>query len=101
MAAEVVFRTQLWSPPQTDAMKIGPSENGAFLRTKAAIGKLTNENDDVQSGINIVLKALESPIRQDRGEFGHRGLDRWEVTKAGFRGAFGTGLRFAREQCRV
>ncbi|MGC1575210.1 MAG: TCP-1/cpn60 chaperonin family protein, partial [Beijerinckiaceae bacterium] len=31
---------------------------------KAAIGKLTNENDDVQSGINIVLKALEAPIRQ-------------------------------------
>ncbi len=36
----------------------------ALLRAKAAIGKLTNENEDVQSGINIVLKALEAPIRQ-------------------------------------
>ena len=36
----------------------------ALLRAKAAIGKLSDENADVQSGINIVLKALESPIRQ-------------------------------------
>src|ERR1700675_1410748 len=36
----------------------------ALLRAKAAIGKLSDENQDVQSGINIVLKALEAPIRQ-------------------------------------
>jgi chaperonin GroEL len=36
----------------------------ALLRAKATIGKLTNENEDVQSGINIVLRALEAPIRQ-------------------------------------
>ena len=36
----------------------------ALLRAKAAIGKLSDENADVQSGINIVLRALESPIRQ-------------------------------------
>jgi chaperonin GroEL len=36
----------------------------ALLRAKAAIGKLTNDNEDVQSGINIVLRALEAPIRQ-------------------------------------
>jgi chaperonin GroEL len=36
----------------------------ALLRAKKAIGKLTNENSDVQAGINIVLKALEAPIRQ-------------------------------------
>jgi chaperonin GroEL len=36
----------------------------ALLRAKAAIGKLSDENADVQSGINIVLKALEAPIRQ-------------------------------------
>src|SRR5665213_1039452 len=36
----------------------------ALLRAKAAIGKLTDENSDVQSGINIVLRALEAPIRQ-------------------------------------
>jgi len=36
----------------------------ALLRAKAAVGKLTNENHDVQAGINIVLRALEAPIRQ-------------------------------------
>ena len=36
----------------------------ALLRAKAAIGKLINDNEDVQSGINIVLRALEAPIRQ-------------------------------------
>jgi chaperonin GroEL len=36
----------------------------ALLRAKAAIGKLTDSNEDVQSGINIVLRALEAPIRQ-------------------------------------
>jgi chaperonin GroEL len=36
----------------------------ALLRAKAAIGKLTNENADVQAGINIVLRAIEAPIRQ-------------------------------------
>jgi chaperonin GroEL len=36
----------------------------ALLRAKEAIGKLTNENPDVQAGINIVLRALEAPIRQ-------------------------------------
>jgi len=36
----------------------------ALLRAKRAVGKLSNENHDVQAGINIVLKALEAPIRQ-------------------------------------
>src|ERR1700692_3185547 len=36
----------------------------ALLRAKKAVGKITNPNSDVQAGINIVLKALESPIRQ-------------------------------------
>ncbi len=36
----------------------------ALLRARAAIGKLTDDNEDVQSGINIVLRALEAPIRQ-------------------------------------
>jgi chaperonin GroEL len=31
---------------------------------KAAVQKLTAENPDVRAGINIVLKALEAPIRQ-------------------------------------
>src|SRR5271156_6829357 len=36
----------------------------ALLRAKSALGKLTDEVPDVQSGINIVLRALEAPIRQ-------------------------------------
>src|SRR5208337_4785713 len=31
---------------------------------EAAVGKLSDENADVQAGINIVLRALEAPIRQ-------------------------------------
>src|ERR1700692_1839176 len=34
----------------------------ALLRAKAAIGKLSDDNEDVQSGINIVLRALAAPI---------------------------------------
>jgi chaperonin GroEL len=36
----------------------------ALLRAKGAVGKLSDESPDVQSGIDIVLKALEAPIRQ-------------------------------------
>src|SRR6201995_1826255 len=43
---------------------IVPGGGVALLRAKRAIGKLTNDNSDVQAGINIVLKALEAPIRQ-------------------------------------
>src|SRR5450432_2394239 len=43
---------------------IVPGGGVALLRARASIGKLSNDNADVQSGINIVLKALESPIRQ-------------------------------------
>jgi chaperonin GroEL len=41
-----------------------PGGGVALLRAKRAVGALKNENEDVQAGINIVLKALESPIRQ-------------------------------------
>jgi chaperonin GroEL len=43
---------------------IVPGGGVALLRAKKAVGKLTNENPDVQAGINIVLKALEAPLRQ-------------------------------------
>ena len=36
----------------------------ALLRAKAAVGKLKDDNSDIQAGINIVLKALEAPVRQ-------------------------------------
>jgi chaperonin GroEL len=43
---------------------IVPGGGTALLRAKAAVAKLKSDNADVQAGINIVLKALESPIRQ-------------------------------------
>src|SRR5687767_4821822 len=43
---------------------IVPGGGVALLRAKKAIEKLTNDNADVQAGINIVVKALEAPIRQ-------------------------------------
>ena len=41
-----------------------PGGGVALLRARKAVDKLTSENPDVQAGIKIVLKALESPIRQ-------------------------------------
>src|ERR1700761_5181815 len=43
---------------------IVPGGGVALLRAKKAVGKLTNDNPDVQAGINIVLRAIEAPIRQ-------------------------------------
>jgi len=36
----------------------------ALLRCTDSVKKLTSSNEDVQAGINIVLRALQSPIRQ-------------------------------------
>jgi chaperonin GroEL len=43
---------------------IVPGGGVALLRTKKAVEKLKSDNVDVQAGINIVLRALETPIRQ-------------------------------------
>jgi chaperonin GroEL len=43
---------------------IVPGGGVALLRAKKAVGRITDGNPDVQAGINIVLKALESPTRQ-------------------------------------
>ncbi len=43
---------------------IVPGGGVALLRAKKAVGKITNGNADVQTGINIVLKAIEAPLRQ-------------------------------------
>ncbi len=43
---------------------IVPGGGVALLRAKKAVGRIRDENSDVQAGINIVLKALEAPIRQ-------------------------------------
>ncbi|MCA1953049.1 MAG: chaperonin GroEL [Hyphomicrobiales bacterium] len=43
---------------------IVPGGGTALLRAKAAAAKVKSDNEDVKAGINIVLKALEAPIRQ-------------------------------------
>jgi chaperonin GroEL len=43
---------------------IVPGGGVTLLRAKKAVGRMSNDNADVQAGINIVLKALEAPIRQ-------------------------------------
>ncbi|MBX9620097.1 chaperonin GroEL [Candidatus Raskinella chloraquaticus] len=43
---------------------IVPGGGVALLRAKLAAAKLTSDVSDIQAGINIVLKALEAPIRQ-------------------------------------
>ncbi len=43
---------------------IVPGGGTALLRAKKAVGRISNDNSDVQAGINIVLKALEAPLRQ-------------------------------------
>jgi chaperonin GroEL len=45
----------------------------ALLRAKKAIGKLRSGNADVQAGINIVLKAVEAPVRQIAENSGYEG----------------------------
>jgi chaperonin GroEL len=45
----------------------------ALLRARKTIGKLHNDNADVQAGINIVLKAVEAPVRQIAENSGHEG----------------------------
>jgi len=52
---------------------IVPGGGVALLRAKKAIGKLHNDNADVQAGINIVLKALEAPLRQIAENSGFEG----------------------------
>ncbi|HEY8566843.1 MAG TPA: chaperonin GroEL [Beijerinckiaceae bacterium] len=43
---------------------IVPGGGVALLRAKASIQKGKHENPDIQAGFNIVMKALEAPIRQ-------------------------------------
>ncbi len=43
---------------------IVPGGGVALLRAKKAVGRISDNNADVQAGINIVLKALELPLRQ-------------------------------------
>ena len=50
-----------------------PGGGVALLRAKKAVGRLTSDNPDVQTGINIVLKAIEAPLRQIAEQSGVEG----------------------------
>src|SRR5690606_1557011 len=43
---------------------IVPGGGVALLRAKKAVERLKNDNPDIQAGINIVVRALEGPMRQ-------------------------------------
>jgi chaperonin GroEL len=43
---------------------IVPGGGVALLRAKKAIERMKDDNPDIQAGINIVLRALEAPMRQ-------------------------------------
>ena len=50
-----------------------PGGGVALLRAKKAIDGVKHENPDIQAGYNIVLKALEAPIRQIAANSGVEG----------------------------
>ena len=52
---------------------IVPGGGTALLRAKAVVSELKSDNADVKAGINIVLKALEAPIRQIAANAGVEG----------------------------
>ncbi|HVI30037.1 chaperonin GroEL [Hansschlegelia sp.] len=52
---------------------IVPGGGVALLRAKKAIDGTKHENPDIQAGFNIVLKALEAPIRQIAANSGVEG----------------------------
>jgi chaperonin GroEL len=52
---------------------IVPGGGVALLRAKKAVGRISSDNSDVQAGINIVLKALEAPVRQIAENSGFEG----------------------------
>ncbi len=52
---------------------IVPGGGVALLRAKKAVGRIHSNNEDVQAGINIVLKALEAPVRQIAENAGFEG----------------------------
>jgi chaperonin GroEL len=43
---------------------IVPGGGVALLRAKTAVAKIKSDNADIQAGVQIVLKALEAPVRQ-------------------------------------
>jgi chaperonin GroEL len=52
---------------------IVPGGGVAYLRSVPVLDKLKEKNEDIQTGINIVRRALEEPIRQIANNAGHEG----------------------------
>ncbi|MBI3449426.1 MAG: chaperonin GroEL [Acidobacteria bacterium] len=52
---------------------IVPGGGIAYLRAIPAVDKLKGGNDDIQTGINIVKRALEEPLRQIANNAGYEG----------------------------
>jgi chaperonin GroEL len=52
---------------------IVPGGGIAFLRAIPLLEKLKEKNEDIQSGINIVRRTLEEPLRQIANNAGHEG----------------------------
>ena len=52
---------------------IVPGGGIAFLRAIPLLEKLKEKNEDIQSGIGIVRRALEEPLRQIANNAGHEG----------------------------
>jgi chaperonin GroEL len=52
---------------------IVPGGGVALLRAVPAVDKLKEKSEDIQSGINIVRRALEEPLRQISGNAGFEG----------------------------
>ena len=52
---------------------IVPGGGVAYLNASKVLGKLKLSNNDQRVGVNIVVKACESPIRQIAGNAGNDG----------------------------
>ena len=52
---------------------IVPGGGVAFLRTISVLSKGKNKNEDIQTGINIIRRSLEEPLRQIANNAGHEG----------------------------
>jgi len=66
---------------------IVPGGGVAFLRVASRLDKLTDENQDIMSGIKIVKKAIEEPIRQivlNAGEEGSVIVNNVKDNKGGY-----------------
>ncbi len=71
---------------------IVPGGGTAFIRAVEALDKLTNDNEDEATGINIVKRALEEPLRQIVANAGIEGSIVVQKIKEG-KGDFGFNAR--------